>query len=86
MQHRALGRILGYPECCIDAFLEGPEQAARHRGTIFVRYRTPEERETLKIQARIIAGFEGLPDEVFREVEYVPCEAHIGSSGWRAWP
>ncbi|MCC6876024.1 MAG: hypothetical protein IT378_17075 [Sandaracinaceae bacterium] len=30
-RHRELGRLLGYPRCCVDAFLERLERGARRR-------------------------------------------------------
>lgn len=87
---RALGRILGYPECCIDRWLEAPDRAAVERGTVLVGPRDPREAATLLRQVRILAGYD--TDDIlarapgmFSHKEYVPCEAHMHTEGWKPW-
>jgi hypothetical protein len=88
---RALGRILGFPECCIDRWLEAPERAAVERGTIFVGPRDPRDAPSLLNQIRILAGYDvddilARAPGMFSAKEYVPCEGCMGQPGWRPWP
>lgn len=73
-QHREVGRILGYPPCCIEAWVTDPEggQATR-RGARYGRPRTPDEAEECNRLVTELLGYDW--DWAERIPHWVPCEA-----------
>lgn len=77
-QHAIIGIILGFPACCVEAWVADNDNAAIRRGAIHVRGRSP-------IEARILSDALGLPLDGVQSMQYVPCENCIGQSGWFDW-
>jgi hypothetical protein len=81
--HRVIGLLLGYPECCVEAFVADrvtEVHSAIERGTIAEHFRSDEE------IARLIAA--GVPPRVLDGdtfKRWVPCERHVGAAGWEAF-
>ena len=75
-QHIQIGRILGFPECCVLAWVDDPEPGqALRRGSITERRRTPAECARLDAQVSALLGrpWDGCRPDPY--VKYVPCEA-----------
>lgn len=72
-QHRAVGRILGYPECCVEAWVAGPLNAAQARGAVTERLRSREEAAELDREVTALLGrpFRGCSAHPHKR--YVPC-------------
>jgi len=72
-QHRQLGKLLGFPECCIEAWIADPlpGQGIR-RGYIHLGSRSLEEARCLNAQISAILGRKWRTDG---EIRYVPCSS-----------
>jgi hypothetical protein len=80
-QHRLMGKIYDYPTCCVEAFVSSREvDQAQRRGIVYRPDRSPEEVARLDAELGRLFGF---PHEGSPKNQYVPCEACIGSPGWR---
>lgn len=84
-QHRAIGRILGYPECCVEAWIADGDRLP-NRGVMVERLRTPSEAIALAGQVSDLLGRTwprppAPPTHDLRKA-YVPCPAHVGAPGW----
>lgn len=79
-QHREVGRILGYPPCCVEAFVTGG--TARSRGVVCGPDRSCEDLRRTEIEVGEVIGHEWENDASFC---YVPCEACVGSVGYRTY-
>lgn len=77
-----IGHLLGYPDCCIDRFVQrSTEFAAIKRGSITERARGEEE--IARLLADLPTGFLA-KDLLYKR--YVPCEHCMGEPGWQPWP
>jgi len=83
-QHVAIGRMFGYPECCIAEWVAAPRHASIRHGSVILRPRRPDEYHELLPRALEILGdrarvwlHHALSDPY---VKYVPCSA----CAWRA--
>lgn len=85
-QHRAIGRILGFPSCCVEAWIAGlgsdPPQGV-DRGCIMERYREPAEGVRLDAAVSSLLGRPWSACTRDPRKAYVPCAAHVGAPGWR---
>ncbi len=80
-QERVMGEIYGYPACCVEAFVTNKGIAqAQMRGIVYRPDRSPSEVERINAELGRLFGF---PHEGSTKNQYVPCEACIGSEGWR---
>ena len=73
-QHRQMGLILGYPQCCIEAWVSTP--GAYHtlqRGAVAFRKRTPEEISDLQKKISNLLGRPWRGLEGASRILYVPC-------------
>lgn len=80
-QHRRIGALLGFPSCCVEAWVRG-ETAAMSHGSILVRERTPEEADAINAEVSAMLGREWTGAGA---MQYVPCPAHVGAPGWAAF-
>jgi hypothetical protein len=91
-QHRAIGRILGFPSCCVEAFVADVPHgipSGAERGVVIERDRTVEEMRALAQRVSELlgrpwptGGFDPLLEDMRKA--YVPCPAHVGSEGWQS--
>lgn len=86
-QHRAIGAILGFPACCVEAFIAdrlAGEPAAVKRGTVFEpNARTPEQVADCNMQ---ISGLLAKDDKTAGAHRlYVPCKDHMHTPNWSPW-
>lgn len=59
-QHRMIGNLLGFPECCVDAWVEGlhqPTALLAETGLVVARERTPVEARILDTMISRLIGF-----------------------------
>lgn len=82
-QHRRIGAILGFPACCVEAWVANPSGAALRRGTVIGPPRSNAERERMRAEACKVSGKPSFP--VGYAGEYVPCEAHMHGAGWMSY-
>ncbi len=75
-----MGEILGYPSCCIRAFVSdlGSSQAGT-KGVIHGPDRSPLDVERIEHEISKMLGYRWTTSNEFR---YDPCDAHVGSPGY----
>jgi hypothetical protein len=86
--HALIGRLLGFPECCVEEWVADRARlvmSAVDRGAIHGRVRSLHEVEQLLLSGVPEHIFSGPFDVASREKCYVPCTAHVGAPGWRPW-
>jgi hypothetical protein len=76
-EHREIGRILGYPACCVEEWIadRGTRQGDRRGSNAGIRRRTPAEIADLTRQVSELLGrdWTGVRNDPY--VRYVPCSA-----------
>lgn len=76
-QHRAIGRILGFPECCVEAWVNDHTAAGIRRGCIVARHRTLAEARALYTWIMGEVAPPWAPDALTQDLRvcWVPCDA-----------
>ncbi len=80
-----MGEILGYPICCVEAYVNGRKpgmSTARVRGVVYLADRSDEDRRRVDAE---ISEMLGRPWSSSGRFQYVPCEACVGSPGYRTY-
>lgn len=72
-QHREIGRILGYPSCCVEAWIADRTESSIRRGSIVERYRSDKEMKEINQQVSQVLG-RPWASSTNRKL-YVPCPA-----------
>lgn len=72
-QHTKMGAILGYPPCCVAAWVGAPTDAAVRRGSVSETRRAPEESARLDKEITALLGrtWTGASRDPYKR--YVPC-------------
>ncbi len=83
-QERRIGEILGYPACCVEAFVSDPgdKNKALRRGLIVLPNRSPENAARVSEQ---ISELLGRSWKTSGRAQYVPCRSCMGSAGWHSF-
>ncbi len=82
-QHRRLGQILGYPICCVEAFVaDTSNYKAKRRGLVVLPDRSPDDIMRVELEASLMLG---RLYTTGNHRQYVPCAACVGSEGWISW-
>lgn len=73
-QHRIIGHLMGYPECCIEEWVNDPDplQGVK-RGAVKLGWRTPKEIERLNAEISELLGFQW---DCAGNIVFVPCSSH----------
>lgn len=76
-QHRAMGKILGYPSCCVEEWIRDIKTSSVPlgilRGGHFIRHRSPEE--VKEVEGKISFLLDRPWSMGSREMIYIPCFA-----------
>ena len=76
-QRRQVGKLLGYPECCVEAYISDIEQGAfpgNMRGNVCLGQRTTEEAARLDAEVSTLIGRPWALVSTDLKKSYVPCD------------
>lgn len=75
-QHREIGRILGFPDCCVEAWIASPScELAKRNGGRTERVRSLAEAQRLDAQVSVLLGRPWRGCQGDRRKHYVMCDA-----------
>lgn len=91
--HREVGAILGFPSCCVEAFVSDlinppPDHrgAAVARGGVNLGPRSEAEKARMRPLLEAITPDGRVVDSILDGTHlYVPCAEHVGVPGWEDW-
>lgn len=92
-QHRAIGAILGFPSCCVEAWIRG-DAIASQNGSITTHVRSFREAYRLHERVSRLLGYPwgicALSGDAARRADrrccYVPCtQCALVDDRWRPW-